>query len=89
MNWSAELVVEAWPPTVTLMSTVPVPEGLTAVQDEVELQLTVVLLELPNAIVVAPAVVENPLPVMVTLVPPDAGPVVGSMVVTVGAETAV
>ena len=75
---------EVWPDTVTLTSTVPVPAGLVAVQVVVELQETpVAALPEPKATVVP--VVANPVPVIVTAVPPEAGPEVGLILVTVGA----
>ena len=85
MNWSAELVADVWLPTATVTSTVPVPAGLVALQDEVVVQLTEVAGTVPKLTVVPPEEAENPVPVMATLVPPDAGPVVGLMVLTVGA----
>ena len=79
-------VAEVWLDTVTVTSTAPVPAGLVAVQLEVELQETpVAALPVPKSTVVSPEVVENPVPVIVTAVPPEAGPVVGLMLVTVGA----
>ena len=86
MNWSAELVAEVDESTVTVTSTVPVPPGLVAVQLVVELQVTPVPGFVPKSTVVAPDVVENPVPVMLTVVPPAAGPDAGLMAVTVGAE---
>jgi len=86
VNWSPAPVAEVWPDTVTVTSTAPVPAGLVAVQLEVELQETpVAALPVPKSTVVSPEVVENPVPVIVTAVPPEAGPVVGLMLVTVGA----
>jgi hypothetical protein len=87
VNWSAELVVELWPPTVTFTSTVPDPCGLFTVHDVAEVQFTPVPNVVPKAIVVPP-VVENPVPLTVTVVPPAAGPEVGLTDVTVGAEEA-
>ena len=84
MNWSPAPVAEVWPDTVTVTSTAPVPAGLVAVQLEVELQETpVAALPVPKATVVP--VVANPVPVIVTAVPPEAGPEVGLILVTVGA----
>jgi hypothetical protein len=88
VNWSAELLAEAAVPTVTVTSTVPVPAGLVAVQVVVELQLTEVPAVLPNSTVVAPAVVEKPVPVIVTTVLPAGGPDVGLMLVTASVEEA-
>ena len=83
---SAELVAEVALATVTVTSTLPVPEGLVAVQVVAELQLTEVPAVLPKLTVVAPEVVEKLVPVIVTEVPPAAGPEVGLMALTVGAE---
>jgi hypothetical protein len=74
VNWSAELVAEVTPPTVTVtstMSTVPdPPAGLVAVQLVVELQVTDVAGVAPK-LIVAP-VVESPVLVMlVPLATPD------------------
>jgi hypothetical protein len=70
---------------VTVISTVAaLPGGLVAVQLVVEVQLTAVPAAVPKSTVVAAAVVENPVPLMVTLVPPERGPEVGLMAVTVG-----
>ena len=85
MNLSAELVAEVTPPTVAVTSTVPVPAGLVAEQLVAELQLTAVAALVPKSTVVAEAVVEKPVPVMATTVPPAAGPEVGLMLVMVGA----
>jgi hypothetical protein len=81
VNWSALLVAEVWPDTVTVTSTVPVPAGLVAVQLLVEAQVTAVPAFDPKLTVVP--VVANPVPVIVTTVP--ATPEVGLMPVTVGA----
>jgi hypothetical protein len=83
VNWSALLVAEVWPDTVTVTSTVPVPAGLVAVQLLVEAQVTAVPAFDPKA-TVAPEVA-NCDPAIVTWVPPAAGPEVGVMLVTVGA----
>ncbi len=74
------------PPTVTVTSTVPEPAGLVALQLVVLAQLTPVAAVAPKRAVVAPAVVLKPVPLMVTTVPPAAGPLVGLIAVTVGAE---
>ena len=91
MNWSAALMVDVTPPTVSVTSTtssVPDPlGGLLALQLVVELQTTAVLGVDPKSTVVP--VVANPVPVMVTEVPPAAGPEVGLMEVTVGAPVVV
>ena len=87
MNWGAELLDEVCPPTDNVTVTVPVPAGLVAVQVVVELQLTEVPAVLPKSTVVE-AVVEKPVPVSVTGVPPAAGPEVGLMLEMVGAAAA-
>ena len=82
MNRSPELVALVPPAVVTVTSTVPTPVGevaviwvaLSTVKDPAAL--------LPNLTAVAP---EKLVPVMVTLLPPDVGPVFGLMLVTVGA----
>jgi hypothetical protein len=80
-------MAEVTPPTVTVTSTmsiVPDPlTGLDAVQLVDELHTTAVLGVVPKSTVVP--VVENPVPVMVTAVPPVCGPDVGLIEVTVGA----
>ena len=68
---------------VTVTSTVPVPAGLSAV---IVVSLTTVKLVagvVPKSTAVAPV---KPVPVIVTEVPPAAGPLVGLMPVTVGAR---
>ncbi len=60
------------------------PDGVTAVQVVVLLQLTKVAALVPNAKVVAPAAVENPVPGIVTVVPPEGGPAVGLMLLSAG-----
>ena len=88
VNWSATLVALVWPPTVTLTSTVPAAwAGLVAVQLVVVEQDTAVAAPAPKATVVAPGVVLNPVPVIVTAVPPAVGPLVGAMLLTAGAAT--
>jgi hypothetical protein len=87
VNLSAELAVEAVPPTVTVTSTAPaLPTGLVAVQLVTELQVTAVPAAVPKLTVVP--VVAKFVPVMVTTVPPARGPEVGLIPVTVGAVTA-
>lgn len=66
---------------VTVTSTVPEPEGDTAVMDVALLTVKADALAPPKRTAVAPV---NPLPVMVNTVPPDAGPDVGAIDVTVG-----
>ena len=75
-----------WLATVTRTSTVPAAwAGLVALQLVVVAQDTPVAALAPNATVVAPGVVLNPVPEIVTAVPPAAGPLVGAMLLTVGA----
>ena len=81
---SAALVALVRPLTVTVTSTVPLPAGLVALQLVVLAQLTPVAAVLPKRAVVAPAVVLNPVPVIVTTVPPADGPFVGLIEVIVG-----
>ena len=72
------------PPAVTTVtSTVPVPTGLVTVM-LVALSFVMFAATLPNNTFVALAMF---VPVIVTLVPPAAGPVVGLIFVTVGAAT--
>jgi hypothetical protein len=66
---------------VTLTSTVPVPAGDVAVRLVAELYVTLAA-TVPNATV---DVLVNPVPVIVTAVPPAAGPLAGEMLVTIGA----
>ena len=68
---------------VTVTFTIPVPGGLSAV---IEVSLTTVKFVagvVPKSTAVAPV---KPVPVMVTNVPPDAGPDDGLMLVTTGAS---
>ena len=82
MKWSAELVELVRPLPVTVTSTVPEPAGLVAVIDVALLIVTPVAALPPNATVSPDA---KPVPVMVTVVPPAAGPLVGLTADTVGA----
>jgi len=82
VNWSAELVAELPPELATVTSTVPVPAGETAVIDVAELTVTLVAAVAPNLTVLPEA---NPVPVIVTDVPPAVLPAVGLIAVTVGA----
>ena len=66
------------------MSTVLVPAGEVAVIDVAELTVKLVALVVPNLTAVAPV---NWVPVMVTVVPPEAGPVLGETDDTAGAAT--
>ena len=72
------------PAAVTRTSTTPVPAGDTAVND-VELDAVNDAAVLPKATAVT---LVKFVPVMVTVVPPAAGPPVGLTPVTVGAATA-
>ena len=63
------------------MSTVPVPAGDVAVIEVAELTVKPVAGVAPKVTAVAPV---NPVPVMVTEVPPAVGPAVGEIEVTVG-----
>ena len=92
---SAGLVAEVPLPLVTVTSTEPVPAGLAAVMEVAEFTVTVPPWPppaRPEAAGVAPnETVESPVkpvPVMVTEVPPAAGPKSGLMAVTVGASKA-
>jgi hypothetical protein len=84
LNWSAADVADVPPVAVTVMSTVPAPTGDVAVIEVAELSVKLVALVAPNFTAVAPV---NKVPVIVTDVPPDPGPVVGEIDVTVGAAT--
>ena len=73
------------PPAVTVTSTAPAdPAGLVALQLVVELQVTAVPAAAPKSTVVP--VVEKPVPVIVTTVPPASGPAVGLILATAGPE---
>ena len=71
---------------MTLTSTVPAPAGEVAVIWVAELTVNPVAAVAPNVTAVAP---ENPVPVMVTVVPPARGPALGEIEVTTGAATKV
>ncbi len=86
MNWSADDVADVPEGVVTVTSTVPVPAGLSAVMVLSLTTVTFVAAVVPKSTTVAPV---NPVPVIVTSVPPAAGPVVGERPVTTGAATAV
>jgi hypothetical protein len=60
------------------------PAGAVAVIEVALLTVNEVALLLPNLTAVAPVKL---VPVIVTLVPPEAGPLVGEIAVTVGAAT--
>src|SRR5712692_1250792 len=70
------------PAVVTVTSTGPAaPAGLVAAIDVAELTVKLVAVVLPNLTTVAPVKL---VPVIVTLVPPAAGPLVGLRLVTAG-----
>nr|WP_280295044.1 hypothetical protein [Nocardia abscessus] len=71
------------PEPVTVTCTLPVPGGATAVICVGELTVKMVAV-LPNRTVSGPV---NPVPVMMTVLPPEAGPAVGEMAVMVGTTT--
>ena len=71
------------PEPVTVTCTVPVPGGATAVSCVLEFTVKVVAV-VPNRTVRGPV---KPVPVTVTLLPPEAGPAVGDMDVMVGTTT--
>ncbi len=84
MNWSAAEVADMPPAVVTRTSTVPVPAGDVAVIWVAELTVKPVAGVAPKTTAVAPV---RPVPVIVTVVPPEPGPDVGEIDVTVGAAT--
>ena len=71
MKWSALEVAEVPPGVVTVTSTVPVPAGEVAEIEVALLTTTPVAALAPKCTAVAPV---NPVPVIVTLVPPAVGP---------------
>ena len=82
MKRSAALVGLVPPGVVTVTSTMPVPAGAVAVTWVSEMTVTLVAGLGPKLTAVAPV---KPEPVMVTTVPPAAGPEVGLMPVNAGA----
>src|SRR5205823_1380537 len=78
------LVALVPPAVVTVTSSVPVPAGDVAVILVALLMVKEVALLLPNLTAVAPVKL---VPLMVTEVPPAAGPLVGEIEVTVGTAT--
>ena len=82
MNWSLLLVLDVPDELVTVTLTEPEPAGEVAVIEVVELTVTAVAALVPNLTVSPEA---KPVPVIVTLVLPAVGPLVGAMPVTVGA----
>src|SRR5690348_13635324 len=83
LNWSGAPVALVPPAVVTVTSTVPVPAGLVALSTVEDTNVTGLAAVPPN-LTVAAAV--KPVPVMVTTVPPAAGPDAGDTPVTVGPE---
>jgi hypothetical protein len=75
---------EVPPAVVTKTQTTPVPAGAVAVIELLELTVKLVALFAPNLTDVAPL---RLVPVIVMVVPPAAGPVVGEIEVTIGAVT--
>jgi hypothetical protein len=71
------------PLVVTVTSTVPIPAGEVAVIWVALLTVKALAALLPNLTAVTP---KKLVPVMVTLVPPDVGPVFGMTLVTVGPD---
>jgi hypothetical protein len=84
VNWSAELVALVPPEFVTVTSTVPLPAGEVAAIDVGLLTVNEVAAVPPNFTAVTAV---KPLPMMVTGVPPAAGPLLGETAVTDGAVT--
>ena len=81
VNWSSDEVAEVPAAVVTVTSTVPVPAGLVATIC-VAVSLVIVAATPPKFTAVADA---RPVPVIVTVVPPAAGPELGLMPVTLRA----
>jgi hypothetical protein len=81
VNWSELEVADVPPGVVTVMSTVPVPAGSVAVTEVSEFTVTPVAAAAPKWTAVASV---NPVPKMVTGVPPLAGPAFWLSPVTVG-----
>ena len=81
VNSSADDVVNVPPGELTVTSTVPVPCSATVLMDESELIAKLATGTPPNDTTVAPV---NPVPKIVTGVPPAALPLVTSSPVTVG-----
>ena len=82
MNRSAALRGDVPLGVVTVTFTAPVPAGLTAVIDVVEVKVTPVAAAAPKSTVAPGAKL---LPVMVTVVPPALGPIAGLTPLTLGA----
>jgi hypothetical protein len=81
VNWSAAEVADVPPGVVTLTSTKPVPVGEVAVIDVAELKVKLAVAA-PKVTAVTPVKL---VPVIVTDVPPAAGPAAGEIEVIVGA----
>jgi hypothetical protein len=87
VNTSAGEAVEVPFEVVTVTSTVPGDAyGEAALQLVVEAQLTRAATFVPKSTVVPPGLTENPVPVIETDVPPETGPELGEIAVTVGGE---
>lgn len=87
MNPTATEVVEVPFAVPTVTSTVPATSpGEVAVQLVFEEQLTSKATVIPKSTAVTPGMVENPVPVIVTGVPPETGPELGEIAATVGIE---
>jgi hypothetical protein len=85
VNWSLELEELVPPAVVTVTSTVPaLAAGDTAVIDVSPFTVKLAASVEPKVTAVAPV---NPVPVIVTLVPPAAGPAVTDTLVTLGGAT--
>ncbi len=85
VNRSAEDAAEVPAGVTTVTSTLPLPAGLSAVIVVPLTTVTPVAAFVQKSTAVAPV---NPVPVIVTSVPPAAGPLDGLIPVTVGAATA-
>ncbi len=84
MKWSAALVALVPPAVVTVTSTRPVPGGLVA---EIEVALLTVKELAPVVPNLTALAAVRLVPVIVTEVPPAAGPLVGAIELTVGGAT--
>ena len=82
VNSSFAFTVEVPLAVVTVISTVPVPAGAITVMLVSLFTLKLVAAVEPNLTLVVPV---KPVPVMVTLVPPARGPLVGLMLLMLGA----
>lgn len=81
MKWSAIEVTLVPTAVVTVMSTTPDPAGEVAVIFVALLTVNEAAAAAPNLTALAPG---NPVPVIVTVVPPEAGPEAGLIDVTAG-----